>query len=71
MLEKLSQEMDVIQEWWCVTKGNMVSCVPPPASLGATANDLPPPACTTVQDGEVCQAYYGKKGALNVIRATL
>mmetsp|Transcript_32503 Transcript_32503/g.85596 ORF Transcript_32503/g.85596 Transcript_32503/m.85596 type:complete len:127 (+) Transcript_32503:83-463(+) len=39
VLEKLSQEMDVIQEWWCVTKGNM--------------------------DGEVCQAYYGKKGALN------
>mmetsp|Transcript_32502 Transcript_32502/g.85593 ORF Transcript_32502/g.85593 Transcript_32502/m.85593 type:complete len:111 (+) Transcript_32502:83-415(+) len=23
VLEKLSQEMDVIQEWWCVTKGNM------------------------------------------------
>mmetsp|Transcript_32505 Transcript_32505/g.85602 ORF Transcript_32505/g.85602 Transcript_32505/m.85602 type:complete len:108 (+) Transcript_32505:83-406(+) len=76
VLEKLSQEMDVIQEWWCVTKGNMVSCVPPPASLVTTVNNLslpppPPRACTTIQDGEVCQAYYGKKGALNVTRAAL
>ena len=64
----------MIQEWWCVTKGNMVSVhsAPPPlASLDAchssTVADLPPAAFShQPQDGEVCQAYYGKKGALDV-----